>query len=167
MGFGQYSRTGERLQYERAVGYREPAKDAGYPVSREQVKAGRMTKAEILAGVDMSGVVRTRKTGHNEVTRWLSDGTEICRLRETDIGFAYPDGTLKLHTGGWNTRTTRAHLVDFLSRKNRPCGVWGAKKAGGNVMGDWSGHGRGQVVFAEYVTLFTDGTWQADIPAGY
>lgn len=167
MGFGQHSRTGERLQHERAVGYREPAKTGGYPIPREQVKSGAMTKNDILAGVDMSYVEKTRKTGHNEVTRWLSDGTEICRLRETDIGVAYPDGTLKLYTGGWNTRTTRTHLMDFLSRHNRPCGVWGDKKAGGNVMGDWSGNGHGRVTFKTSVTLFTDGTWQADAAAGY
>lgn len=164
MSYGQYSRTGDRLAYEREVGYREPKKDGGYPVPREDVKSGRMTKAEIMADIDESEVVESKKTAHNEITRKLRNGAIICRLRETDIVTLWPDGGYRVNTGGWNTPTTRRHVMDFLSRHKIPATLWGDKKAGGNLLRDLRGNTAREIKFREYVTVFADGSYTADAP---
>jgi hypothetical protein len=135
MAFGQYARIGKRLEREREVGYREPAKDAGFPIPREQVRGGRMTNAQVLSGAEPEGWVDAIRTAHNEVTRdYITH--RVVRLRETDIAVIYLNGDIALDTGGWNTVTTRAHMMGVLSREGHPAvGIYGAKcNKGRNVL---------------------------------
>ncbi len=119
-----------------------------YEIAREQmddsrsveiVKVGRMTNAEILAGVDMTDVVSVVRSAHNEITRTFKNGKVIVRLRETDIVIVFPEtGSVLINTGGWNTVTTRRHINDFLSRQNFPARICKARKGGGvNVLVQW------------------------------
>ena len=152
MGFGQYATTQKRNR------------DKGYPVDTVDLKVGRMTMAEIMADVEGDSVVSQRKTAHNEVTRECSTGIIVCRLRETDIVLYHPKHNwVILNTGGWNTPTTRRHIMNFLRRKNFPISVWGDKKVGGNfVMGDIGGN-KVEGVFKQRATIHADGSFISDL----
>lgn len=121
MGFGQYTEETTRT-----------GKDRGFPEG-VPLKTGRMTREEIMANVDAKDIVNQKQTGHNEITRFLKDGTIICRLRETDIvTLAGNRSWMQIDTGGWNTHTTRRHVMNFSLRWNFQISVWGDKKVGGN-----------------------------------
>lgn len=166
MGFGQYHEATTNLNERReAAGLPVEQRDSGFPVPREDVKTGRMTNAEIMADVD-ADPVSVKRTGHNEVTRVLKSGTIICRLRETDIVHLFRDGCIEIDTGGWNTPTTRRHIMDFLSRHNFSCSIYGDKKRGGNVLTGIKTGDASEIIFKQMVTIFTDGTWTADWTGG-
>lgn len=60
---------------------------------------------------------------------WLNkheDGSFAIRFHQTDIVIFYPDGSLKLNTGGYPTRTTRERMQD-----------WCPVDIGGNLGYDW------------------------------
>lgn len=120
MGFGQYAGHGRGL---RDAGWKDGA----------PLKVGRMTQADVLAKVK-DGYLSYRKSGHNESTRRHEDGTEIVRLRETDILTIIPEDergqmVLYVNTGGWNTVTTRQHLMGAIHRYIKPDGlsIWGQR----------------------------------------
>lgn len=104
-------------------------KDRGYSVPGSEVAWGRMTVAQIMEGADMRGLVSHKKSAHNEVTLTYENGVKVCRFRGTDIvqidGFS---NLILLDTGGWNTISTRRHMMDFLAREGVTVGLWGAKK---------------------------------------
>lgn len=168
MSYGQY--TGPKRQVidgqDYALMSEKDAARRGYPSTA--VKVGSMTRDEIMSGVERHtrDIVSTKKTAHNEVTRIYTDGTVVCRLRETDIVTIYPHGPIDINTGGWNTRTTRRHIVDFLERHNFPVTIWGDKKRGGNVLTLTRGDVTSEIVFEQTVIIFTDGTWVADWDGG-
>lgn len=166
MGFGQYHEATTSLNERReAAGLPVEQRDSGFPVPREDVKTGRMTNAEIMADVD-ADPVSVKRTGHNEVTRLLDNGTIICRLRETDIVYLFANGVIKIDTGGWNTPTTRRHVMDFLSRHKFYCSLFGDKKRGGNILTGIRQGDTTDIIFKESVVIFTDGTYLADQEGG-
>ncbi len=91
-----------------------------------------MTMDEIMDDLDHDDILSTKITGHNEVTITYKDGVKICRLRETNIVNLHSDGkTFGLNTGGWATKTTKTHMVDFLNRNLPPEIKVGVFKEGG------------------------------------
>ncbi len=76
---------------------------------------------EILESAEMANVVNYEKTAHNEITMTMKGGMKICRLRETNIVFLHVDGmSFLLNTGGWATKSTKTHMVNFLNRNLSP-----------------------------------------------
>ena len=72
----------------------------------------RRTKQEQLEGV--GDYVSAKKVAHNTIERTLADGTRIVRLHLTDIVTTYPDGRVKLNSGGFLTHTTKDRLTGYL-----------------------------------------------------
>lgn len=122
MGFGQHATASQRN------------KDKGYPVGLKKLKTGRMTQAEIMNGVNHATIIKTEKSAHNEVTLTHANGTVVCRLRRTNIVTITDGGAVLVNTGGWNTPTTRRHVMNFLKRHGFQISMWGDKKRGGNVL---------------------------------
>lgn len=153
MGFGQYMKVDDLR------------KEAVYPVSRTRVKTGRMTKTEIMAGVDPEAVIDATISAHNEVTIRYVWGALVCRLRETDIVEIGPNGVVLLNTGGWNTITTRRHMRNFLQRHGFSILVWGDKKRGGNVLTLYRDdeNDRTEIVFKQRVLFNSSGGFLSDL----
>jgi hypothetical protein len=151
MGFGQHTNSGRA------------GKTAGYPVPRNQVKIGRMTTPQIMQGVSDTDIVKTERTGHNEVKRTLSDGRVIYRLRETDIITFYPTGIVLINTGGRNTMTTRRHLMDILKRHNFQTTIWADKKGGGNILKLWKHDKMREFRFIQSLVIFPRGESFSDV----
>lgn len=122
MGFGQHTRTD----------HRGPV--TGYPVPRSEVKVGRMTKVEVMAGVVNADIIDSKISAHNEVTIRYNGGALVCRLRETNIVEIATNATVLIDMGGWNTITTRRHVRNFLKRNGVEISLWGDIKRGGNVL---------------------------------
>ena len=140
MGFGQHATASQRN------------KDKGYPAGTKVLKVGRMTQAEIMDGVNHATIIKTEKSAHNEVTMTHANGTVVCRLRRTNIVTITDGGAVLVNTGGWNTLTTRRHVVNFLKRHGFGISMWGDIKRGGNVLavpGD--GKSKQEVVFKHWV----------------
>jgi hypothetical protein len=141
--------------------------DRGYPVPLSEVKVGYMNNAEIMADAPGEAItVSQKRTAHNEVTRVTTTGVQVCRLRETDIVALSLDGSFTLDTGGWNTPTTKRHMVDFLKRNKIPVTLWGDKKRGGIILRDLRGENPREIIFKSLVTVFADGSWLADYREG-
>jgi hypothetical protein len=86
----------------------------GYPKG-VPVIVGKMTLPELCK--TFSGTAQVVKTAHNEVTACYPSGRVVVRLRETDILTFEPDGTVIFCTGGWNTVTTRRHMIAAFKRQ--------------------------------------------------
>jgi len=153
MGFGQHMKVDD-LQ-----------RECRYPVSRTKVKTGRMTKAEILAGVTDADYVDATISAHNEVTIQYKGGFLVCRLRETDIVAIGPGDSVVINTGGWNTITTRRHVVNFLKRHGFQISLWGDKKRGGNVLTLYhnDGNDRTEIPFKQRVVFNREGGFKSDL----
>lgn len=104
----------------------------GYPSGLKEISFGQMNMPEILEGAQTANVVKYEKTGHNEITMTMKYGMKICRLRETNIVFLHMNGkSFLLNTGGWATKSTKTHMVDFLKRNLPPEIKVGVYKEGG------------------------------------
>ena len=68
---------------------------------------------ESFASIKQDGL-NPRKIGNNTFTYKLPNGSEITRLHYTDIAERFPDGRLKLMSGGWQTVTTKDRLNALL-----------------------------------------------------
>ena len=108
--------------------------DKSYPVGTKTVKWGHMTLAKIMAGADTDDLVETVKSGNNELTLVYRDGTIVCRLREQDIVTLTKSGIILIDTGGWNTPTTRTHVMNFLTVRGYQINMRGVKEGGGNIV---------------------------------
>ena len=152
MGFGQYMGEDTRT-----------SKDLGYPVPRGEVKYGRMTLDEIMADLDSDPILSSAKSAHNEVTITYKNGSIVCRLRETNIVYLHPNGAYHLDTGGWNTPTTKRHMVNFLARHGFPISLWGDKKRGGIILRDHRGNAEDtEILFKKTATVFGVGDFLVD-----
>lgn len=63
-------------------------------------------------GSKLNGRAR-RKIGNNTYVLEFRDYRAV-RLHGTDVIVAYPNGTVKVNTGGWETRTTLDRINDWL-----------------------------------------------------
>ena len=122
MGFGQHTKTDHG------------GRATGYPVPRADVKVGRFTKVEIMAGVNDADIIDAKISAHNEVTIRYNGGSLVCRLIGTNIVEINADATVVIDTGGWNTVTTRRHVMNFLNRNGVGISLWWDIKRGGNVL---------------------------------
>ncbi len=152
MGFGQYATAEIRNR------------DKGYPKGTTDLKVGRMTKDEILADANLGGLVSSVKSAHNELTLTYESGTVVCRLRETNIVTLSPGGYILINTGGWNTPTTRSHVMNFLASQNFQINMWGDKKAGGNRIKFTTGENiKVGDIFRQWVIIYPDGGTLSDL----
>lgn len=71
------------------------------------------SKRAMLADLDQP-VATARLAGRNTLDYTSPLGTRKIRLHDTDIMTFHPDGTIQLHTGGFNTHTTRNRMNEFL-----------------------------------------------------
>lgn len=122
MGFGQYAKVDD------------VQREAGYPVPRTKVEYGRMTKPEIMAEVSDHDYIDAKFSAHNEITIRYKDGALVCRFRETNVVEIDGNNVVVIDTGGWNTISTRRHVIDFLKRHGFKISMWGDKRRGGNVL---------------------------------
>ena len=56
-----------------------------------------------------------RKVGNNTWATLNSDGSVSFRLHQTDVVVVHPDGSKRLDSGGWMTRTTKDRINQFTS----------------------------------------------------
>lgn len=100
------------------------------------------------------GKRESRKIANNTVLHTWGCAIAV-KLHRTDVVTFYPDGRVVLHTGGWNTITTRSRF--------RACGftVWSGERSGSaNVL-----HHAGQdYYFGNTVEILNDGTVEGSVP---
>lgn len=66
----------------------------------------------------------SRKLGNNTYLLRHEDCISV-RLHNTDIVKYYPDGSIELNTGGWNTLTTKARINEYAPiRVYQEKGIW-------------------------------------------
>jgi len=68
-----------------------------------------------------------RKLMRNTYLEWGPDDTVFVRFHSTNIMRFWPDGKVRLDSGGWQTLTTRGRMNEFLPSGWRICqdrGVW-------------------------------------------
>lgn len=153
MGFGQHTKADNTRR------------DAGYPVPRSEVKVGRLTMVEIMAGVEAADYIDAKISAHNEVTIRYNGGSLVCRLIGTNIVEINADATVVIDTGGWNTMSTRRHVVNFLNRHGFGISMWGDIKRGGNVLALYSNDGKDctEIVFKNRVMFNQEGGFVTDM----
>jgi hypothetical protein len=71
------------------------------------------TKKDSLKGIEEE-VLSSRKVANNTFEVIYKNGNRAIRLHYTDILTFTPDGEIILHTGGWNTVTTKERMRKFL-----------------------------------------------------
>ncbi len=92
-----------------------------------------------------------RKIAHETVVERLYGDAIGIRHHATHVVIFYPDGRVRLTTGGWYSVTTKARLNAFS-----PCRVWstgGTWEIDAGVFGD-------AAQFEDGITLGADGTFQ-------
>lgn len=111
---------------------------SGNPVYPKAPVSMRLTKSQILEGLDHCDYDHAWKSAHNEVTR--RQGTIITvRLIQTDILRVEPTPwggcRVDIDTGGWNTQTTFQHLMGAIQRHTGAVvALYRDKKTGRNVL---------------------------------
>lgn len=76
----------------------------------------RMSKRDMVAQVESEGIrVKDARMVKRNTLSYITDMGE-CRLRlhGTDVAIKYPNDTIEIDTGGYNTKTTRDRLNDAL-----------------------------------------------------
>src|SRR4030095_13736112 len=61
----------------------------------------------------LSGVTSARKLDNNTFELQYANGNRAIRLHDTNIVLFYPDGRIKLNTGGWQTPVTKDRMNRF------------------------------------------------------
>ena len=122
----------------------------------------RLSKRAMLAKID-APITQAKQPARNTLDYVDAAGVRHIRLHDTDILTFRPDGSFTIRTGGFNTRTTRARLNEFL-----PAG-WRVFADRGSIHlmhGRWDVPNRSVVVFRETVTVTKSGAIQPDISPG-
>lgn len=84
------------------------------------------TKAEVLEGVDVGMICKSRFVAKNTIEYKLAGSGDVCtRLHNTTVCIVRPNGQVMLDTGSWQTPTTRDRMNGAL-----PAG-WGVSQAKG------------------------------------
>ena len=72
-----------------------------------------MTYAEVLALVHGKTNRQERKIGNNTYAEIEHDKSISVRLHGTDVVRFYPNGLVKLNSGGWHTQTTQRRINKY------------------------------------------------------
>lgn len=72
-----------------------------------------MNYAEILSMVNGKTNRKTRKVGNNTYAEIEYDNSVSIRLHGTSVVRFYPNGLVKLATGGWHTHTTKDRINKY------------------------------------------------------
>lgn len=91
----------------------------------------RRTKAGMIAQLEKEGIVPVKSKMYlNNTLRYIQeDGTVVYRFFDTDIVTLFPDGRVKLNTGGWFRRIT-AERINHILQDVLPAKYRGKKKYG-------------------------------------
>ncbi len=78
-------------------------------------------KTDLMESARVDCIVKSsRFVAPNTLCYELSDGSECIQLHDTVIVRTYPDGKIKLDSGGWKTATTKERINRYIgSRKDR------------------------------------------------
>ena len=79
------------------------------------------------------GNLQSRKVAHCTYMVRAGENIEI-RYHDTAVVTMYPDGTFKLDTGGWYSRTTRARIEEYLPGR---ANIRGRLERNGEAGGPW------------------------------
>lgn len=72
-----------------------------------------MTYAEAVSMVHGKTNRKTRKVGNNTYAEIEYDNSVSIRLHGTTVVRFYPNGTIKLNSGGWHTSTTKNRINKY------------------------------------------------------
>lgn len=75
-----------------------------------------MRKAEVLEGVDMGTILKSRITAKHTVEYSDTSGVKRTRYVQTDVVTEYPNGVIELTNGGYYTPTTKNRINEELPR---------------------------------------------------
>ena len=136
------------------------------PSAKTELPSGRMSNAEILSGfhylVDVTKLRFTR-TAHNELT-FDADGTTTVRYRDTNIVTVKANGDVLVATGGWNTPSTRRHILNALTRLGYKATLKGQKAIKGICISIEDFTDQGGVFFQSRGVFRKDrGVFQSDL----
>lgn len=73
----------------------------------------RKTKREVLEGIDLSDITKSRFVDRNTVEITYNNGDKAIRLHNTNIITFKNNGDIILNSGGWKTLTTKDRLCKF------------------------------------------------------
>lgn len=123
-----------------------------YPYGGKASDAHIPTFADIDA--QLTGRIReSHKTGNNTYLQRREGGSIALKLHKTDIITWYPDGSMKLDSGGWRTMLTKQRMNNYLPRHLQiftDKGVW-------YMGGSWNDKSQSKV-FQDGIIIRPDGT---------